>query len=72
MIATSREYPSAEIFLDGSLVPDCFYADDEKGIVRQFVRNADGVFFPGPSGKGLVWRESTGKVEIRLSQEDGA
>lgn len=43
---------------------DCFYADDRRGVVRVFRRNADGCLYVAPHGDGAAWLELHGRVRI--------
>lgn len=42
----------------------CGYADDRRGLVRLFARNADGRFFLNAAGTGPVVEERRGRVRI--------
>jgi hypothetical protein len=59
----------AKAFLDGVEVSqDCFYVDDEAGIVRLYVRGRSGRFYRDPRTAEVAWVERHGDVRIELPE----
>jgi hypothetical protein len=52
------------VFLDGvDITADCFYVDTEAGLVRRYIRNADGLLSVNEKGE-LPSEEVRGHVEV--------
>lgn len=56
---------TGRVFLNGREVThDTFYVDTRRGIVRQYLRNAEGNLYLAPGANEPAWSEKRGHVKL--------
>lgn len=61
-----RRLTGTHVWLNGRELRDCFYADARRGVVRFFVRGADGKF--RHNGREVERQELRGRVRVRAAR----